>query len=180
MPRLTPALARTHEGLYPRLEALTHQAEAIAGRKPDAAVPPPIRAAAEALLFDAAPFLPRLSRPHNGARPPLPLSRPLEPAPDTYAALAAVLGQVLARLGAFESRHSIWSQKHAGFVWRLAGGGVAPVQRLRPRSPELLRLGADKNTARLREKLRARFDERYEEGFTAGLKASAPAAGTSD
>lgn len=167
MSRLTPQRARTHEALYPRLEALTHQVEAIAARKPDADIPPETRAAAEALLFDARRFQPRRPRPAGG-----PASPGFEPAPDKFAALATVLGQALAALGAFEARHSIWSQKHAGFVWLLQHDRLAPVQRLRPKSPNALEAGADKNVERLREKLRNRFDERYEEGFTAGRHAA--------
>jgi hypothetical protein len=171
MARLSLTTALNHEALYPRLETLTRQVESIAARKPDVSVPAETRAAAEALLFEVIRFRPRrpLRSQQKGGNAVA--TAALEPSPDNVAALATVLGQALAALGAFEARHTVWSPRHNGFVWLLQHDRVQPVQRLRPKSSAPLESGVDKNDARLRQKIVARFKEHYEEGFAAGIKA---------
>lgn len=186
-PSLTFALA--HEALYPRLESLCRQVEAIASRRPDAAVPPVTRAAAEALLFDALRFRPRQrSASSRAGRTPRPLmvsvsnhagmgaaphARELPPAPDTFAALATVLGQALATLDAFEARHSAWSAAHGGFVWQLARGEQRLVTRLRPKSLAPVLVTDDRHATARRAELLRRIAAQYDDGFEAGLRAAA-------
>ena len=99
-PTLTHERAAAHETLFIKLDALTRQAEAVALRRPDAAVPAETRAAAEALLYDAGKMLGehlhsahpgRRNKPHRG----------LPAAAETFAGLATQLGQALAGLDAF-------------------------------------------------------------------------------
>ncbi len=156
---VSAALAITHEALYPRLEALLRQVEAIAARRPGAPVPAATRAAAEALLFDAQRFAPQRKA-------------GLPAAADTYGPLATALGQALARLSAFETAHSAWSAPHAGFVWRLPRHALRPVERLRPKSAPPPDPAADRESAHIRAELIRRIDAKYDEGFDAGLKAA--------
>ncbi len=179
MPRLSLNLALTHEALYPRLESLCRQVEAIASRKPDSDVPPETRTAAEALLFDAL----RFRRPSTKALAPNPSSRAcrgtnhtprvLPPAPETYAALATALGQALASLDAFETKHSAWSASHNGFVWQLPRNELRPVERLRPKSTRpAAAAGDDRRAAKRRADLLRRIEAKYDDAFEAGLKAA--------
>ena len=169
---LTRDRAAAHETLFTKLEALTRQAEAVALRRPDAAVPAETRAAAEALLYDAGKMLGehvhnahpgRRKRPHRG----------LPAAAETFAGLATQLGQALAGLDAFEAAHIVWNVDLKCFAWQLGPDEVMPVRRLRPellRAPEKDR--HSKSADHIRQKIVARFRERYEEGFEDGLKAA--------
>lgn len=65
---ITRATAEVHEALFVRLAALLRQVEAVAARRPGAAVPPQTRAIAEALLFDTIPFTPRVLAPSASSR----------------------------------------------------------------------------------------------------------------
>ncbi|MEP7239530.1 MAG: hypothetical protein ABI697_01475 [Devosia sp.] len=166
MSPLTAALATTHEALYPRLDMLLRQVEAIAARKPEGDVPAETLATAEALLFDTRRFAGRGT------------GRDLAPAPDSFGALATVLGQALARLAAFETAHSVWSGPHNGFVWRLPRGELRPVARLRPHTALPVHAGDDRETARMRAEIVRRIAAKYDEGFDAGRKAAAASLST--
>ena len=166
-PVLTRARAAAHETLFTKLDALTRQAEAIAARRPAAAVPAETRAAAEALLYDAQLVL-KLSHPKRRRL----WGRGLPAAAGTFAGLATQLGQALAGLDAFEAAHSRWNTDLKCFAWQLDGEPL-PVRRLRPEL--LLAAGSERESREadmMRRKIVARFEERYDEGFEAGLKAA--------
>jgi hypothetical protein len=154
---LTRQKAQAHEALYPRVEKLTRQIEAIAARRPSAPVPPAARAIADALLFDAQAFATAAR-----ALPAL--------APDV-AGLATQLGQALAALDAFEAAHAGWQADLNCFAWRLASGATLPVQRLRPhvvetgRNRQLQREGA-----RMRRELIRRIDAKFYDGYDQGYR----------
>jgi len=167
---LTENLARTHEALYPRLETLARQVEAIAARKPEAEVPPETRTAAEALLFESQKFGTRSRRSRRG----------LEPAPDTYAPLATALGQALAGLDAFETRHSGWSEKHQCFVWLLPRGVLKPVARLKPHANVAAGPESDKRAAFMRAEIIRRIQAKYDEGYDAAMEAMGRSGGSTD
>jgi hypothetical protein len=171
MSRLTLALAQTHEALYPRLERLARQVEAIAARKPESELPETTRATAEMLLYETQ----RFSR-VPGKRLAPGQSKELPPAPETHGALATVLGQALAALDSFETRHSAWSEQHKGFVWRLARGEVKPVGRLKPHAPIIRSVADDKADTALRAELVRRIAAKYDEGFDAGFAQGARSA----
>ncbi len=97
---------------------------------------------------------------------------PLPPAPETYAALATALGQALASLDAFETKHSAWSASHNGFVWQLPRNELRPVERLRPKSTRPAAAGDDRRAAKRRADLLRRIEAKYDDGFEAGLKAA--------
>ncbi len=169
--RLTRDRAAAHEALFPKLEKLTRQAEAIALRRPEAPVPAETRAAAEALLFDARKMLGQQIRAaHPGRRKP---GRDFPAASDTFAGLSTQLGQALAGLDAFEAAHTSWNVDLKCVAWQLGGDDTMPVKRLRPellRAPEADR--HDRTSEHIRQKITARFRERYEEGYEDGLKAA--------
>jgi hypothetical protein len=170
MSRLSLALAKTHEALYPRLETLTRQVEAIAARKPESSVPAETRAAAETLLFDTQRF-------GRSVR------RTLPPAPDSFGALATLLGQALATLDAFETRHSVWSEEHKGFVWLLPRRELRPVARLRPHAAKLPAAATDtRHFERMKAEIIRRIDAKYDEGYDAGFaqRAKRSSVGTSE
>jgi hypothetical protein len=106
-PTVTLREAEAHETLLLRLEALLGELRPLAARHPLAAVPAPLIALSESLLFDARAFTPRRRR------EALPAA-----APD-FSGLVVQLGQALAALDAFEARRSFWSAGRAAFVWRL-------------------------------------------------------------
>ena len=118
--RLTTTLTRTkteaHEALYPELERLTRQLEAMAARRAGAPVPPATAAIAADLLFDTQRFM--------GTRRGLP-----EVAADV-GGLATQLGRALAQLDAFEAAHTAWQPDLKCFAWLLRE--PLPVKRLRP------------------------------------------------
>jgi len=164
---LTENLARMHEALYPRLETLARQVEAIAARKPEAEVPPETRTAAEAQLFESQKF---------GARGGRRSSRALLPAPDT----ATALGQALAGLDAFETRHSGWSEKHQCFVWLLPRGVLKPVARLKPHANVAAGPESDKRAAFMRAEIIRRIQAKYDEGYDAAMEAMGRSGGSTD
>jgi len=155
-PTVTLREAEAHEALLLRLEALLGELRPLAARHPLAAVPAPLIALSESLLFDARAFTPRRRR------EALPAA-----APD-FAGLVVQLGQALAALDAFEARRSFWSAGRAAFVWRLGARGERPIGRLRPHLAQLAgdeRAGADKLRAKLRRQIEARVAEAYEQGL---------------
>src|SRR5687768_5330798 len=96
LPRITAHRAATHEALHARLAALQKQADTIAGRRPELAVPGPVRATAVALLEEARALLGRQGARQVGT---------LGPAPG-YAVLAIAVGQARMLLEGFDQRHS--------------------------------------------------------------------------
>lgn len=145
MPKLTAALADTHEALVIRLTALTAEVRAIALRRPGLPVPAEVEALAAGLLHDASGFAPKLG--------PLPAVAP------TYSGLAVELSQALAALEVFEVRHTRWDRTRQAIVWHLASGATTPLRRLRPQlvpRPEDERRGAEMSA--IKEKLVARIE----------------------
>ena len=104
--RVTRAMAERHEALWLALTALHKDVLALGAKKAGAPVPDGLRVAAEGLLSDSAPFAPT-------RRGRLPVA-----APD-MASLAVQLGQALAGLAAWESRHSFIDARHNGRMWRV-------------------------------------------------------------
>jgi hypothetical protein len=162
---LTRQKAEAHEALYPALERLTRQLEAMAARNPAASVPPATRAVAADLLFEAQEF--GWNRPSRTRRD-LP-----EPAANV-AGLALQLGQALALLDAFETAHSAWHPDHKCFAWLLVD--PLPVKRLRQQSAAVIKTAQQHRDAdRMRKKIIARFDEKYDEGYREGYRAASSA-----
>lgn len=155
----TPALAERHEALWLSLAALHKDTLALGAKKPDASVSEPVRIAAEALLADCAAFIRRRNE-------RLPVA-----APD-LAGLAVQLGQALAGLEAWESRHTDWDQRFNCRIWNLHSGYL-PIMRLKPPAAALRFQRTDE--ADLREKLTLRVQQRwrgvYQKGFEAGRAA---------
>ena len=158
--RTTAALAERHEALWLSLSALHKDIVALGAKKPGAAVSEPVRIAAEGLLSDCAAF----TRKRNER---LPVA-----APD-LGGLAIQLGQALAALDAWESRHTSWDENWKCRVW-LVTGRPLPIRRLKPNvappQPPTTYKGAS-----IRDKLLERFEARrrgaYEDGFRDGLAA---------
>ena len=154
--RVTRAMAERHEALWLALTALHKDVLALGAKKAGAAVPDGLRVAAEGLLSDSAPFAP-------ARRGRLPVA-----APD-MAGLAVQLGQALAGLAAWESRHSFIDARHNCRMWRVEHG-QQPIMRLDP--PEAALPVDRKDMAELREKLAQRIDGRrsfdFQRGFEAG------------
>ena len=154
-PSLTRQKAEAHEALYPALEKLAAQVEAIASRKPAAAVPAATGAIAADLLFEAQRFL--------GLRRGLP-----EVAAD-LGGLATQLGRALAGLDAFETAHSAWHPEQKCFVWLLRD--PMPVKRLRQVTHGVIKTARDlRLVEERRRKIMRRFEERFTDGYEAGYK----------
>ena len=119
---ITVRRAEAHEALTLKLSSLARLAAGIAGRNPLAPVPREVRARAEGLLFDGRPF---------GVGNAVRSHRPFEPAAPTYGGLSAQLSEALARLEAFEARHTLWDARLKCVCWRVHGAPL-PVQRLHP------------------------------------------------
>lgn len=159
-PGISAGRARQHEALVIKLEALLEDVRKLAAKAPEAAVQGALRAAAEAILYDAQKF--RL----RGRREKFPV------APATLGALAVELGQARAKLEAFELTHSFWSIPHKAHLWRVAGETL-PVRRLRPAlaadnpddAPE--RPGIRREMMRkLTKRVERAYDKGYEDGAT--------------
>ncbi|RYE08102.1 MAG: hypothetical protein EOP22_14960 [Hyphomicrobiales bacterium] len=154
---LTRTRADQHEALYPRLEAMAAQAEAMAARRPGAAVPPGVRVTAETLLYDAQRFLPQ--RPARG----------LVVAAREMAGLATQLGQARAALDVFEAAHTAWHPELKCRVWITAGDPL-PVRRLRPETSARFKSEKEKRRSTyLREevirRMIAKSEMAYEQGY---------------
>lgn len=156
--KTTHAMAERHEALFLALAALHKDVIALGAKKPGATVPEGLRVTVEGLLSDCAPFARR-----RGERLPV--------AAGDMAGLAAQLGQALALLEAFESRHTVTDERFNCRMWRVAGPDL-PVMRLKPPAAALQRRV---DMADVRQKLAERIDGRnraiYQEGFKAGLAA---------
>ena len=159
--RTTAAFAERHEALWLSLTALHKDIVALGAKKSDTSVSDPVRIAAEALLSDCAPF----TRKRNER---LPVA-----APD-LAGLAVQLGQALAGLEAWESRHTGWDARFDCRIWNLQSGYL-PIMRLKPPAAALTFQRTD--YADLRRKLATRIGQKergiYRDGFAAGLAARA-------
>ena len=157
-PKTTHSLALRHEALWLALTALHRDVSALAKKHPATAVSEPLRIAAEGLLADGAPFLPR-------KRMRLPVAAP------ELMGLAVQLGQALAGLEAWETGHSFWDAGKACRCWRVGGEGL-PVMRLRPQLPPPPTVHGGVS---IREALAKRIDQRrsgdFEAGFAAGRAA---------
>ena len=155
----TKSQAERHEALWLNLAALHKDTTALGAKKPNAPVSDALRIAAEGLLSDCAPFTRR-----RGERLPV-------AAPD-LAGLAAQLGQALAALESWESRHTTWDERFNCRIWHL-DGGYLPIMRLKPPAAAL-RFKRDDP-----DEMRAKLDERFANlrrhdfytGFGAGRRA---------
>lgn len=155
----TAAVAERHEALWLSLTALHKDIVALGAKKPDASVSDPARITAEALLSDCASF----TRKRNER---LPVAAP------ELAGLAVQLGQALAGLEAWESRHTGWDERFNCRIWTLSRGYL-PIMRLKPPAAALKFQRDDVDV------LRAKLDERFAglrlrdfyNGFGAGRRA---------
>jgi hypothetical protein len=157
----TRPLAERHEALWLSLAALHKDTVALGARKPASPVSDALRISAEGLLSDCAPFIRQ-----RGERLPV-------AAPDLMG-LAAQLGQALAALESWESRHTSWDARFDCRVWILHSGYL-PIMRLKPPAAALKFERTD--TAEIRDKLTRLIDARrraaYQDGFAAGRAARA-------
>lgn len=151
--------AARHEALVLRLQNLQKPVETLAARRPAEPVGAEVARLAADLLFEAD----RLAGARRRGALPM-------PAPD-YAGLAAQLGQALAALEAFETRHTVWDAAKKAFCWSIAPRRNVPVQRLRP---ELAAPADPRESTRNREDLyrmmKARDAENYERGLADGRR----------
>jgi hypothetical protein len=156
---ITHALAEKHEALWLRLVALHKDIMALGAKKPGAPVSEPVRIQAEGLLSDCCDF--------NGQK-----RARLAVAAADLGGLAVQLGQALAIIEAWESRHTRWDERFDCRMWRVPNGNL-PVKRLKP--PSLAMAPPRRDMADLRAKLALRIDQRsryiYETGFAAGRAA---------
>lgn len=161
-PTLTRQKAAAHEALYPELERLTRQLEAMAVRKPGALVPPATAAIAADLLFEAQRFA--------GVRRGLP-----EVAADV-GGLATQLGRALAQLDAFEAANSAWDPRLKCFAWSLRD--PLPVKRLRQQSDSMKtakeQRESDGRRAKIVKLFMARVETAYEQGYRHASEGRAP------
>lgn len=157
---VTHALAERHEALWLSLAALQKDVAALAAKKPHSLVSEPVRIVAEGLLSDCAPFV-------RHKKEKLPMA-----APD-LAGLAVQLGQALAGLDAFESRHTRWDARWNCRVWSVAGDPL-PVRRLRPAvapPPPPATFKGESMRDKLAKLIDRRHQQAYENGFRAGRAA---------
>jgi hypothetical protein len=157
----TKAQAERHEALWLSLAALHKDTVALGAKKPNADVSDALRISAEGLLSDCAPFI-------RQRRERLPVA-----APD-LAGLAAQLGQALAALESWESRHTSWDERFNCRIWTLHSGYL-PIMRLKPPAAALKFERTDHID--IRDKLDRLIEGRkrtaYENGFAAGRAARA-------
>jgi hypothetical protein len=157
--RIDKGKATAHEALYLRLDRLVRQVEALAARKPDAAVPAATQRLAAVLMSEVGRF-------HLEAT----LDRGSNPGAKDLAGLATELGQALARLDLFETAHSVWSVEHNCFVWQLRRDELAPVARLRQKATGFAKSAKEKKEGqRIRRELYRLMDAKvstaYEQGY---------------
>ena len=155
----TRQMAERHEALWLSLAALHKDTVALGAKKPSADVSDAMRISAEGLLSDCAAFTRR-----RGERLPV-------AAPDLMG-LAAQLGQALAALESWESRHTSWDERFNCRIWRL-DRGYLPIMRLKP--PAAALKAERTNYEDLRAKLADRFAglrlRDFYNGFQAGRRA---------
>ena len=154
---LTPATARLHEALYPRVTALLKQVERAAAKHPEQPIPPATLGVARGLFGEARKVLGRAVGPRAGLG---------------FADLGGLslgLGQLVARLEGFEAAHSGFSKKARCVVWHVAGP-VLPVTRLKPPGVEAGPVAPDDarlSPARLQltRLVMARYAAGYDQGY---------------
>ena len=157
----TIVLAERHEALWLALSALHKDVVALGAKKPDAPVSDALRVTAEGLLGDGAPFMRRRGERLPGAAPDL-------------AGLAVQLGQALAALEDWESRHTSWDEQFNCRIWTLHDR-YRPIMRLKPPAAAL-RAERDSHedlSAKLVLRMQQREHGAYQRGFEAGLAARA-------
>jgi hypothetical protein len=156
----TQAIAERHEALWLALVALHKDTIALGAKKPNAPVTEPARIMAEGLLADCAPFIRQ-----PGGRLPV-------AAPDLVG-LALQLGQALALLEAWESRHTTWDDRHKCRVWNCYER-YQPILRLKPPAEALRhasRVNPDEISRKLVKRIEGRRRAAYQQGYAAGLAA---------
>ena len=161
----TKLQAERHEALWLSLAALHKDTIALGAKKPNAPVSDALRISAEGMLSDCAAFTRQ-----RGERLPV-------AAPD-LAGLATQLGQALAALESWESRHTSWDERFNCRIWRLHTGYL-PIMRLNPPAAALKAERPDATDLRdkLRRLIKGRQQIAYEDGFRAGLAARTGAPG---
>jgi hypothetical protein len=156
----TRGVAERHEVLWVRLTALHKSCISLGAKKPGAAVSEPVRIEAEGLLSDCVPFSP--TRRHH-----------LPPAAPDLAGLAVQLGQAIAMLDSWQSRHTAPHPTLGCLMWDLGEDDFSrPVMRL---NPPAAAMPPQRDITKMREKLVklevARDRRIYDKGFKAGLAA---------
>ena len=161
----TKPQAERHEALWLSLAALHKDTIALGAKKPNAPVSDALRISAEGLLADCAAFT-------RQRKERLPVA-----APDLMG-LATQLGQALAALESWESRHTSWDERFNCRIWRLHTGYL-PIMRLNPPAAALKAERPDATDLRdkLRRLIKGRQQIAYEDGFRAGLAARTGAPG---
>lgn len=137
----TKPQAERHEALWLSLAALHKDTIALGVKKPTSPVSDALRISAEGLLSDCAPFTRK-----RGERLPV-------AAPD-LAGLAVQLGQALAALESWESRHTTWDARFNCRIWHLHKGYL-PIMRLKPPAAALKFKRDDMDA------IRVKLDERF-------------------
>lgn len=165
LPTTTATLAERHEALWLGLSALHKDLVALGAKKPTAPVSEPVRIAAEGLLSECASFI-------RKRKERLPV------AAADLTGLAVQLGQALAGLEDWESRHTTWDEKFNCRIWNLHTG-YRPIMRLKPPAAALKfeRDDMDYIRGQLVVRMKQRERRAYHEGFEAGraARAGAPA-----
>ena len=154
----TKPQAERHEALWLSLAALHKDTVALGAKHPTAHVSDALRIRAEGLLSDCAAFTRQ-----RGERLPV-------AAPDLMG-LATQLGQALAALESWESRHTTWDERFDCRIWNLHTGYL-PIMRLKPPAAALKFKRDDMDA------LRVKLDERFAQlrlrdfynGFGAGRR----------
>lgn len=145
-PKTSRRMAERHEILFPKLQALTRQVEAMARRKPEQAVPEKLRTEAEALLFDAELFRQKM----RGSAPPVAAPR--------MDGLAAQLAGAMTVLLGFEARYTQWDARFNEPVWKVPDV-IMKIRRLAPRPGSKAALRADAQAEADKAKQAARMIE---------------------
>lgn len=155
----TKPQAERHEALWLSLTALHKDTVALGIKQPTAPVTEALRIRSEGLLSNCAAFTRR-----RGERLPV--------AASDLMGLATQLGQALAALESWESRHTSWDERFNCRIWNLHTGYL-PIMRLKPPAAALTRKREDMDG--LRVKLEERFTglrlRDFYNGFGAGRRA---------
>lgn len=159
LPRTTHVLAERHEALWLRFTSLHKDIASLAAKKPDAVVGEAERIVVEGLMVEARPFLAE----RKGY---LPVAAPL------LAGLAVQLGQVLAQLETYETRHTAWDAGLGLRCWRVSGPAL-PIGRLRQVGAPAAAANAsdtnirDKFLKQMKNHMRFVFQEGFRQGQAA-------------
>lgn len=152
---ISPSLARRHEAVAVRLDALLRELAPIARKRPEGRVPPAVAESAARVLTEARPF---------GA---VPVLSPGQSSHDeSWAGLIAALVEARARLETFETAHSAWDGH--GRAW-CTPGGPQPIARLRAAIKPRPGATTPARSNDVRQRLTARIDgmivTAYQQGF---------------